>query len=175
MIATISQQQAATELVSNFLETIKNQGFSGDTDASFSTRLSLSTDNSVYQQVPQGVIFPKSAKDIQLAMQIASRDPFLSLTFGPRGGGTGTNGQSLTPGIVVDLSGVSHYYCGDYTAKEVIDEFLATRSPDLSIFENIPILGSHLLGNFFLISKYTVLFFVIFHGDVDNPSIYQEL
>ena len=104
MIATISQQQAATELVSNYLETIKKQGFSGDTDASFSTRLSLSTDNSVYQQVPQGVIFPKSAKDIQLAMQIASRDPFLSLTFGPRGGGTGTNGQSLTPGIVVDLS-----------------------------------------------------------------------
>ncbi|XQF93996.1 FAD-binding oxidoreductase (plasmid) [Pseudoalteromonas espejiana] len=28
----------------------------------------------------------------------------MSLTFGPRGGGTGTNGQSLTPGIVVDLS-----------------------------------------------------------------------
>ena len=104
MIATISQQQATTELVSNYLDTIQKQGFSGDTDASFSTRLSLSTDNSVYQQVPQGVIFPKSAKDIQLAMQIASRDPFLSLTFGPRGGGTGTNGQSLTPGIVVDLS-----------------------------------------------------------------------
>ncbi len=37
-------------------------------------------------------------------MQTASRDPFLSLTFGPRGGGTGTNGQSLTPGIIVDLS-----------------------------------------------------------------------
>ena len=104
MIATISQQQVASELVANYLETIKKQGFNGDTDASFSTRLSLSTDNSVYQQVPQGVIFPKSAKDIQLAMQIASRDPFLSLTFGPRGGGTGTNGQSLTPGIVVDLS-----------------------------------------------------------------------
>ncbi len=104
MIATISQQQVASELVANYLETIVKQGFSGDTDASYSTRLSLSTDNSVYQQVPQGVIFPKTAKDIQLAMQIASRDPFLSLTFGPRGGGTGTNGQSLTPGIVVDLS-----------------------------------------------------------------------
>ena len=54
--------------------------------------------------MPQGVIFPKDEKDIQLALQTASRDPFLSLTFGPRGGGTGTNGQSLTPGIVVDLS-----------------------------------------------------------------------
>ena len=37
-------------------------------------------------------------KDIQVALQIASQDPFLSLTFGPRGGGTGTNGQSLKDG-----------------------------------------------------------------------------
>ncbi|KTF09163.1 D-2-hydroxyglutarate dehydrogenase YdiJ [Pseudoalteromonas sp. H103] len=104
MIATITQQDAATELVANYLSTIKNQGFSGDTDASYATRLTASTDNSIYQQIPQGVIFPKTEKDIQLALQTASRDPFLSLTFGPRGGGTGTNGQSLTPGIVVDLS-----------------------------------------------------------------------
>ena len=104
MIATITQQDAATELVANYLNTIKNQGFTGDTDASYATRLTASTDNSIYQQLPQGVIFPKTEKDIQVALQIASQDPFLSLTFGPRGGGTGTNGQSLTPGIVVDLS-----------------------------------------------------------------------
>ncbi|WP_409425982.1 FAD-binding and (Fe-S)-binding domain-containing protein [Pseudoalteromonas sp. RW-H-Ap-1] len=104
MIATITQQDAATELVANYLSTIKNQGFTGDTDASYATRLTASTDNSIYQQIPQGVIFPKTEKDIQVALQIASQDPFLSLTFGPRGGGTGTNGQSLTPGIVVDLS-----------------------------------------------------------------------
>ncbi|MCQ8890338.1 FAD-binding oxidoreductase [Pseudoalteromonas carrageenovora] len=104
MIATITLQDAATELVANYLSTIKNQGFRGDTDASYATRLTASTDNSIYQQIPQGVIFPKTEKDIQLALQTASRDPFLSLTFGPRGGGTGTNGQSLTPGIVVDLS-----------------------------------------------------------------------
>ena len=104
MIATITQQDAATEVVANYLSTIKNQGFTGDTDASYATRITASTDNSIYQELPQGVIFPKTEKDIQLALQTASRDPFLSLTFGPRGGGTGTNGQSLTPGIIVDLS-----------------------------------------------------------------------
>lgn len=104
MIATITQQDTASELVANYLNTLQKQGFSGDIDASYATRLTASTDNSVYQQIPQGVIFPKGEKDIQLALQTASRDPFLSLTFGPRGGGTGTNGQSLTPGIVVDLS-----------------------------------------------------------------------
>ena len=82
MIATITQQDAATELVANYLNTIKNQGFTGDTDASYATRLTASTDNSIYQQLPQGVIFPKSEKDIQVALQIASQDPFLSLTFG---------------------------------------------------------------------------------------------
>ncbi|MDN3379579.1 MULTISPECIES: FAD-binding and (Fe-S)-binding domain-containing protein [unclassified Pseudoalteromonas] len=104
MIATISQQDSASELVVSYLETITNKGFSGDTDATYGTRLTASTDNSIYQQIPQGVIFPKSEKDIQIALQTAAQDPFLSLTFGPRGGGTGTNGQSLTPGIVVDLS-----------------------------------------------------------------------
>ena len=29
---------------------------------------------------------------------------FKTLTFSPRGGGTGTNGQSLNTGIVVDMS-----------------------------------------------------------------------
>ncbi|MEM0516448.1 FAD-binding and (Fe-S)-binding domain-containing protein [Pseudoalteromonas sp. YIC-827] len=104
MIAKLSVEQVSSELVLHYLKTIKAEGFSGDVDASYGTRLLAATDNSVYQTIPQGVVFPKTDKDVQLALNIASRDPFLSLTFGPRGGGTGTNGQSLTPGIVIDLS-----------------------------------------------------------------------
>ncbi|MBD1584756.1 D-2-hydroxyglutarate dehydrogenase YdiJ [Pseudoalteromonas sp. S16_S37] len=104
MIANISQQDTANELLNDYLDTIKQAGFSGDTDTSYATRLVNATDNSIYQNVPQAVIFPKNNKDIQTALQCAAQDPFLSLTFGPRGGGTGTNGQSLTPGIVIDLS-----------------------------------------------------------------------
>ncbi|CAH9062541.1 hypothetical protein PSECIP111854_03034 [Pseudoalteromonas sp. CIP111854] len=104
MIANISQQDTANELLNNYLNTIKQAGFVGETDSSYATRLINATDNSIYQNVPQAVIFPTCNKDIQTALQCASQDPFLSLTFGPRGGGTGTNGQSLTPGIVIDLS-----------------------------------------------------------------------
>lgn len=104
MIAQISQQDNANQLINNYLEQLKNIGFSGDLDTSYATRIVNSTDNSIYQEVPQAVIFPKTNKDIQLALQTANQDPFLSLTFGPRGGGTGTNGQSLTPGIILDLS-----------------------------------------------------------------------
>lgn len=104
MVAKLSIEKVTSELVLHYLKTIKNNGFKGEVDASYSTRLLSATDNSVYQQLPQGVIFPTSDKDVQIALETANSDPFLSLRFGPRGGGTGTNGQSLTPGIVMDLS-----------------------------------------------------------------------
>ena len=37
-------------------------------------------------------------------MKLAGHDEFSDIQFSPRGGGTGTNGQSLTSGIVVDMS-----------------------------------------------------------------------
>ncbi|TMP23473.1 hypothetical protein CWB99_23315 [Pseudoalteromonas rubra] len=104
MIAEITQQDSANTLLNDYISKICGQGFSGDTDTSYATRIVTATDNSIYQEIPQAVIYPKNTKDVQVAMQVASLDPFLSLSFGPRGGGTGTNGQSLTPGIVVDLS-----------------------------------------------------------------------
>ncbi|MBQ4852553.1 FAD-binding and (Fe-S)-binding domain-containing protein [Pseudoalteromonas sp. MMG012] len=104
MIANINQQDTASELLNDYLNLIINNGFLGETDSSYATRLVTATDNSIYQNVPQAVIYPKNNKDIQTALHCAQQDPFLSLTFGPRGGGTGTNGQSLTPGIVIDLS-----------------------------------------------------------------------
>jgi FAD/FMN-containing dehydrogenase/Fe-S oxidoreductase len=104
MIAKINQQDTASAKLNDYLNLIKNNGFLGETDSSYATRLVTATDNSIYQNVPQAVIYPKNNKDIQTALHCAQQDPFLSLTFGPRGGGTGTNGQSLTPGIVIDLS-----------------------------------------------------------------------
>lgn len=78
--------------------------FSGDIEQSYASRLTVATDNSVYQQLPQAVIFPKSIDDIVALTQLANQDEFKTITFSPRGGGTGTNGQSLTPGVVIDLS-----------------------------------------------------------------------
>lgn len=104
MIAQLTQQDLSNELIEKYFNAIIKNGFSGEADSSYGTRLVNSTDNSIYQEIPQAVLFPRNEKDIQIVMQTASTDPFLSLTFGPRGGGTGTNGQSLTPGIVIDLS-----------------------------------------------------------------------
>jgi FAD/FMN-containing dehydrogenase len=36
--------------------------------------------------------------------RLAAQERFKSLVFTPRGGGTGTNGQALNQGIIVDMS-----------------------------------------------------------------------
>ncbi|MCM2680785.1 FAD-binding oxidoreductase [Echinimonas agarilytica] len=87
-----------------FLEAAREAGFEGDIETSYSSRLVLATDNSVYQQLPQAAVFPKNIKDVQCIARTANQTHFNAVRFSARGGGTGTNGQSLTPGLVVDLS-----------------------------------------------------------------------
>jgi len=73
MIATISQQDAATDLVATYLKTITKQGFTGDTDASYASRLTAATDNSIYQQIEiKGGVntFSISAGEIQGATAV---------------------------------------------------------------------------------------------------------
>ncbi|EGU53586.1 hypothetical protein VIOR3934_17402, partial [Vibrio orientalis CIP 102891 = ATCC 33934] len=55
-------------------------------------------------QLPQAVVHPKSTQDVVLIGKLSNDSQYERITFSPRGGGTGTNGQSLTKGIVVDLS-----------------------------------------------------------------------
>jgi FAD/FMN-containing dehydrogenase/Fe-S oxidoreductase len=85
-----------------FLSALKTTSFSGDVEISYGSRLAVATDNSIYQQLPQAVILPKSVDDLSLIGKTAAQFP--SVRFSARGGGTGTNGQSLTPGLIVDLS-----------------------------------------------------------------------
>ncbi|MBE0366224.1 hypothetical protein PULV_b0986 [Pseudoalteromonas ulvae UL12] len=104
MIAKISQQHLLPPLVYEFISQLKNSPFTGDIDHSYATRIVNATDNSIYQQLPQAVLFPKTSADINTILALANNEAFHSIKFGPRGGGTGTNGQSLTPGVVIDLS-----------------------------------------------------------------------
>ena len=110
MIRVIQKQQTLSPTVLNFCQkltnyqTISGVKFLGEIDTSYAARISLATDNSIYQSVPQGVLFPKSTSDVQIITEVANLDEFKELKFSPRGGGTGTNGQSLTDHLIVDLS-----------------------------------------------------------------------
>lgn len=88
----------------DYLNALKQQDFEGDIVSDYAARLSLATDNSVYQQLPQAILFPKNIADVVRLTKLAQREAFHSLTFTPRGGGTGTNGQALNNTIIVDLS-----------------------------------------------------------------------
>jgi FAD/FMN-containing dehydrogenase/Fe-S oxidoreductase len=83
---------------------LEQEGFHGEIRLDYATRLSAATDNSIYQVLPAAVIFPRVTADVALAMRLIEDPRFHGVALTARGGGTGTNGQSLTSGIVMDLS-----------------------------------------------------------------------
>jgi FAD/FMN-containing dehydrogenase/Fe-S oxidoreductase len=100
----LENQNSVDPIVAKYLNQLAARGFTGDIESQYSSRLAVATDNSVYQQLPDAVVHPKTTADVSLIGELSKRSDFERITFSPRGGGTGTNGQSLTSGIVVDLS-----------------------------------------------------------------------
>ncbi|MBO9126234.1 MULTISPECIES: FAD-binding and (Fe-S)-binding domain-containing protein [Rhizobium/Agrobacterium group] len=84
-----------------FSTTLVRAGFKGETVSDLGSLTVYSTDNSIYQVRPMGVAFPRSADDLVILVKCAGET---GIPLSARGGGTGTNGQSLTSGVVVDLS-----------------------------------------------------------------------
>jgi FAD/FMN-containing dehydrogenase/Fe-S oxidoreductase len=90
--------------VAEFATALEHGGFRGDLGTDYATRLSAATDNSIYQLLPAAVIFPRTTDDVALALRLVDEPRFHAVALTARGGGTGTNGQSLTAGVVMDLS-----------------------------------------------------------------------
>ncbi|HAA44823.1 MAG: FAD linked oxidase domain-containing protein [Halomonas sp. 54_146] len=108
MIASLDTRTAPFERLGNayihFLEALKTRGFEGEIAPDYASRTVLATDNSIYQRLPQAAVYPKHAEDLERLARLAAQTTHRDITLTPRGGGTGTNGQSLTDGIVVDVS-----------------------------------------------------------------------
>ncbi|MGK7953345.1 MAG: FAD-binding and (Fe-S)-binding domain-containing protein [Xenococcaceae cyanobacterium] len=104
MIPRLNLQSELNQKYANFLAELAKIPFTGEIRTDFANRLILSTDNSIYQILPQGVVFPRTGDDLVHLFRLADRESYQEITFSPRGGGTGTNGQSLSPGIIIDCS-----------------------------------------------------------------------
>jgi FAD/FMN-containing dehydrogenase/Fe-S oxidoreductase len=104
MIPRLHRPVTAAEAPPGFFERLIEAGFRGDIETRSASRTVYATDNSIYQVEPQGVLFPLDAADLKVLCQALSEPAFRQIVIAPRGGGTGTNGQSLTPGVVVDCS-----------------------------------------------------------------------
>jgi FAD/FMN-containing dehydrogenase/Fe-S oxidoreductase len=87
-----------------FVTALQRGGFAGEIRTDYATRLSAATDNSIYQVLPAAVVFPRTTADVALALRLIDEARFHGVALTARGGGTGTNGQALTSGVVMDLS-----------------------------------------------------------------------
>ncbi len=65
------------------------------------TRRLYSTDASIYQIEPLGVVIPRTVDDLVTTVQISAE---MHLPITARGGGTSLSGQSIGPGIILDCS-----------------------------------------------------------------------
>ncbi|MDQ7732798.1 FAD-binding and (Fe-S)-binding domain-containing protein [Halomonas sp. SpR1] len=112
MIASLDTRTAPFERLGKdyvrFLQALKTRGFEGEIAPDYANRTVLSTDNSIYQRLPQAAVYPKHAEDLERLTRLAAQTSHRGIVLTPRGGGTGTNGQSLTDGIVVDVSRHMH-------------------------------------------------------------------
>lgn len=83
MIPQISQAPGVVQLVLNFLQELEQQGFTGDTATSYADRLTMSTDNSIYQLLPDAVVFPRSTADVALIARLGRAGTLFIADFYP--------------------------------------------------------------------------------------------
>ncbi|MEX1995288.1 MAG: FAD-binding oxidoreductase, partial [Candidatus Saccharimonadales bacterium] len=89
-----------------FIETLKQKKFSGEIDSAASTREFYSHDASLFELVPEAVVFPKNATDLQKLVAVVNelKPEFPDLSLTARSGGTCMSGGAIGESIVIDFS-----------------------------------------------------------------------
>src|SRR5215467_3230373 len=83
------------------LERELRRAVEGDVRFDRYSRLLYSTDASMYQMEPIGVVIPRHAADVQAAIEVANRE---NVPILPRGGGTSLTGQTVNRAVVLDFT-----------------------------------------------------------------------
>src|SRR5690625_3312535 len=104
MIPSIQHTSPVQAQYLSFIDALHEAGFRGDLNSDYANRTVLATDNSIYQVQPKGVVYPRTVEELVLIARLSQQERFRTIVLSARGGGTGTNGQSLTDGLVVDTS-----------------------------------------------------------------------
>jgi FAD/FMN-containing dehydrogenase/Fe-S oxidoreductase len=73
----------------------------GEIRFDLTSRRLYSTDASIYQIEPLGVVIPRTVADVVATVQISGE---MNVPITPRGGGTSLSGQAIGPGVVLDCS-----------------------------------------------------------------------
>lgn len=104
MIPRLPYETAPLALHDAFCVELRARGFAGEFSTNIGDRRVLATDNSIYELMPQAILWPRGKDDLVRIARLLDEPRFAGIRVASRGGGTGTNGQSLSDGVVVDLS-----------------------------------------------------------------------
>src|SRR5512147_1391933 len=75
--------------------------FAGDIRLDLASRILYSTDASIYQMEPLGVVFPKTQEDLHAAVELAAK---YKVPILPRGSGSSLAGQAIGHALIIDCS-----------------------------------------------------------------------
>ncbi|MFZ1043701.1 MAG: FAD-linked oxidase C-terminal domain-containing protein [Anaerolineales bacterium] len=84
----------------DFVNELRKQ-FTGDIRLDLSSKILYSTDASIYQIEPLGVVFPRTQDDLQSVVELASK---YRLPILPRGSGSSLAGQAIGEALILDCS-----------------------------------------------------------------------
>ncbi|RDJ05504.1 FAD-binding and (Fe-S)-binding domain-containing protein [Rhizobium grahamii] len=82
---------------------LADAGFRGDIGTDSALLAAMSTDNSIYAVMPDMIVAPRDGEDVRRLMRVLAAEDLRDIPVTARGGGTGTNGQSLNSGVIVDF------------------------------------------------------------------------
>ena len=89
-----------------FVEALKKSGFSGEMDSSEETRQFYSHDASMFEIVPELVVSPKDAKDVEklVALVAEHKKSQKNLSLTARSAGTDMSGAAINDSVIVDFN-----------------------------------------------------------------------
>jgi len=95
----INKHPEAIEATEELINDLRGAGLESAFDRM--TRILYSTDASIYQMMPVGVVFPKDSDEVSAAVEITSKNGVPIL---PRGGGSSLCGNAIGHAVILDLS-----------------------------------------------------------------------
>lgn len=91
---------ARTELIREFIDELKPR-VSGDLRTDQYSKILYSTDASIYQVMPYGVLIPQTVEDVHAAVECAKK---YGVPIVPRTGGSSLAGQAINEALVIDMT-----------------------------------------------------------------------
>ena len=70
MLPVLDSNNALDQQYLDYLTALAKAGFSGDIETQYSSRLAMATDNSIYQKLPQAIVYPKNIQDLTCIGQV---------------------------------------------------------------------------------------------------------